>query len=179
MLSDFCFTGHRLRDVHMRGIQRHRGIELEWDADCQRYLRQNSPLCLSVILHTLSRSHLTPGLIRLHGLLLFFIRAPSVPLTRQNPRQFEGSCWWGALLRCGSCLCNRGRSAFGIQSLWVHPAPRTSTEACGDRSDQEHSHPHLAVQSSWRWGCCHLLHHRGFQVSFNTQKQEYSYLFVW
>jgi len=163
--SDYCLTGHRFRDVHMRGIQRHGGIELERDANCQRYLNQNSPHCLFVTLHTLSLTHNTSVLKKLHTLLVFLIRAPSVALMRQKPQQLPPNCWSESVLWCGCYFYDRGRSVFRIQSFWVHPASRTSTEAHSDRGDQKHSHPHLAVKSTWRGSRCHLIHYWGLQVS--------------
>lgn len=63
-----------------------------------------------------------------------------------------------------SCVCNRERSAFGVQSLRVHSAAGASAEACRDGGDQEHRHPHLAVQPPRGRSRRHLLHHRGLQV---------------
>lgn len=65
-------------------------------------------------------------------------------------------------------FCNRGWSFFSVQSFWVHPASRTAPETHSDRSDQKHRHPHLAVQPSWRRGCCHLVHYWSFQVRSGT-----------
>ena len=63
------------------------------------------------------------------------------------------------------CLRNRRRTLSNIQSFGVHSASGASSEACSDGGDQEHRHPHLAVQPSRGRGRCHLLHHRGLQVS--------------
>lgn len=87
---------------------------------------------------------------------------------------FQTKCWSESIHCCSiiitlSCLCNRKRSFLHIQSFWVYPASRASTEACSDGGDQRHRHPHLAVQPSWRRGRCYLLHYRGLQVRSDTR----------
>lgn len=55
-----CLTGHGLRAVHLRGIQRHRGVELEWDVDRQRYSHQTDPDSVSLFRVTVCHCHTRP-----------------------------------------------------------------------------------------------------------------------
>lgn len=127
-----------------------------------------STLCLSVTLHTLSLSHYTSMLKKLHALPMFFIRAQSAVITGQKSSPLSAKVLIRVtpsyLIVFFCCLCNRGRRVFCVQSFWVHPASGASAETCGDGGDQKHRHPHLAVQPSRRRGRCHFVHHRGLQV---------------
>lgn len=66
---DRCLTGRGLGDVHVRCLQRHRGVELEWDVICQRY-SQNSHFVslLHFTLLTLSLQRYTSMLHKSHTL---------------------------------------------------------------------------------------------------------------
>lgn len=111
---------------------------------------------------TLCHSH-TSVVTKPHSLPLFSITAPSVAVTRMKVGP------------ASLCFCRR-RDSLRIQSFWVHPASRTSAEARGDWRDQKHRHSHLAVQSTWRGGCCHILHYWGLQVLHPHRQSDSVYL---
>lgn len=149
---DRCLTGRGLGDVHVRCLQRHRGVELEWDALCQRY-SQNSHF-VSLLHFTL----LTPAALTLHlrapqiahSLPTLFIRVCSRDRKpkKSTVTQLDVDESQPIAVITLSCLCVRKRSFLSIQSVRVHPASRASTEACSDRGDQRQRHAHLAVQPS-------------------------------
>ena len=130
-------------------------------------------LCLSATLHTPSLSHYTSVLSKLHTLPVFVIRAQAVAVKKKKKKKTFGfgTKLWSESAHCRGvivllfCLRNRRRTLSNIQSFGVHSASGASSEACSDGGDQEHRHPHLAVQPSRGRGRCHLLHHRGLQVS--------------
>lgn len=130
---------------------------------------------LSVTLHTLSLLNYTSFPKKQLSLPVFFIGAQSVASTRQSTVwdkmliKLNPLIWCNYVFCVCVCFCNERWRFFSVQSFWVHPASRTSTEACHNRGDQKHSHPHLAVQSPWRRGRCHLLHYRSLQVSFQNR----------
>lgn len=149
-------TGHRLGNVHMHGIKRHRGDELEWDVDCQRYSHQNSPHSVSLLHFTLCHSYNAPPVLRkLHPFVAKILHTTTWNKIPQQQLLFP-------------CFSNRRWSRSSIQSLWVQPASGASAEACSDRGDQKHCHPHMAVQPTRRRSRCHLLHYWSFQVCSDT-----------
>lgn len=139
MNFSLSLTGHRLWVVHVRRVQSHGGIQLERDVDCQRYFYQNT---LSLFTH-------------------FICRLSESPICWRNARESAPVSAKPMIQVTVAVLCRRGRSLVRIQSVWVHPASGTAAETRGYRGDQKHRHPDVAVQSSWRRRCCHLLRHRG------------------
>lgn len=77
---DCCLTGRRLWDVHVCCLQRHRGVELEWDVNCQRYSRCSHFVTLHT-LHTVTPTLHLRAPQTTHSLP---IRAQSVAMTRKK-----------------------------------------------------------------------------------------------